>query len=184
VALGGQSLAVTAASIEDATRMALRDLLRGGSWQALSQEIAWEAVRASGAGRDSLSPIRSLIDARLSAHVDALQQAVEQAALAAVREHARSWPHDYFGGQIAARLEGSAEARRLLAAAYLEILAWAVQVLEARLERSRCRSWWGLPIRPRRRSAEAQVRELRVPAFVGDHLLAEDRFGWSARSAA
>ena len=54
------------ASAAELSRRAVGRLLRGGTWQALAREVAWEAVRASGVEPGCLDWLTSLVEVRLA----------------------------------------------------------------------------------------------------------------------
>jgi hypothetical protein len=115
-------------------------LLRGGTWPALAREIAWEAVRSTGVEPRCLEWLTRLVEAQLAQRVDAV------AGAAALDED---------------------EAAEALSHAYVEVLEWAVGLLDDRAGARR-----GKPERPRL----APLRRLRarseaaVPPLVAEGL--------------
>jgi hypothetical protein len=95
-----------ALSAAELSRRAVGRLLRGGTWQALAREGAWEAVRASGVEPGCLDWLTSLVEMRLAECVDGLAAAVPVGA--------------------------PEEAAEILSRAYLEVVEWAVGVLDDR----------------------------------------------------
>lgn len=159
---------------EQAAR-ALRRLLRGGTWEGLATEIAWEAVRASGVERRSLEWLPGLVERRLSELVDGIEFRLGRAREAGRIEHLRRWPSDLAGAETAASIAAGEEAERVVSALYLDVLQWATELLDDRLERP------PRSLRPRLPSLrrERQPTELEVPVFVADGLTRERRrYGW------
>jgi hypothetical protein len=154
-------------------------MLRGGTWQGLAREIAWEAVRARGGELEWLDPLTSLVGRQLSLRVERVEPAVERSALAAAREYARAWPHDPGGAATSARLEASTEATRLLAGAYREVLEWATQVVDERIEHGAGRSFGRRFAFGRRRFGNQR----NVPTRIANSPIPEERFGWSSVEA-
>ena len=88
------------------SRRAVERLLRGGTWPGLAREIAWEAVRSSGVEPRCLDWLTSLVEGQLAARVDAFADAAPAGA--------------------------SDEAAEVLSRAYVEVLEWAVGLLDDR----------------------------------------------------
>src|ERR1051325_10303202 len=100
------------------SREALGRLLRGGTWPALAREVAWEAVRSTGVEPSCLNWLTSLVEARLATRVDELA--------------------------AAAPSPGQEEAAEVLSRVYVEVLEWAIDVLDDRAATGR-----GSSARPR-----------------------------------
>ena len=102
----------TARRALDPAEPAFRRFLRGASWQALACEIAWTAVRRTGADHSCLDWLTGLVEAKLAEHVDRLASHLEGALV----EGEPLWelPDVELGR------------------AYSEITRWAVELLEPR----------------------------------------------------
>jgi hypothetical protein len=122
------------------SRHAMERLLRGGTWPALAREVAWEAVRATGVEPRCLEWLTSLVEARLAERVDAFSRA--------------------------AALDAD-EAVEALSHAYVEVLEWAVGLLDDRAGARRARSERPrlAPLRRLRARSEAAL-----PPVVAEHL--------------
>lgn len=101
-----EAIAASGPSAAELSRRAVGRLLRGGTWQALAREVAWQAVRASGVEPGCLDWLTSLVERRLAECVDGLAAAVPAAA--------------------------PEEASEILSRAYLEVVEWATGVLDDR----------------------------------------------------
>jgi hypothetical protein len=163
-----------AATGEEIVARALRWLLRGGSWEALAREIAWEAVRSTGVEPSCLEWLASLVEARLSEYVDGLEFVVDGACVSARAEHLSEWPHDHAGAETAAIQAAGERAANEVSRMYLTTLQWAADLLSdrvARAPRSSRRRLVGI----RRERAPA---DLEVPGLVADGLTRErPRYG-------
>ena len=159
---------------------ALRRLLRGGTWEALANEIALEAVRATGAELSCLEWLPGLIEAMLSEHVDGLEFVLEPARVSAFQNHLEKWPNDVAGAETAATLAAADEADRLAGRLYLDVLEWALALLDRRLAQPRTGSRPRLPsLRRTRPPAEPEV-----PAIVAESLTkARPAEGWEEAAA-
>lgn len=158
------------------TARALRRLLRGGTWQALARELAWQAIRAGGGKNDWLEPLSASIDERLAMQIDGVEFAVERALLAAAGEHLERWPRDFPGAELCAVQKAADEALRLLAVTYADVLTWATDIVLERREFADERQ-----VSPRfsRRSQERSRPSVALPALVADDLTrTRERFGW------
>src|SRR5204863_7737185 len=87
----------------EVSRRAVERLLRGGTWPGLAREIAWEAVRSSGVEPRCLDWLTGLVEGQLAARIDAL------------------------AATAAAGATGEALSR-----VYVEVLEWAVGLLDDR----------------------------------------------------
>jgi hypothetical protein len=163
---------------EEAAERVLLRLLRGGTWEGLANEIAWTAVRAAGADPSSLGWLAGLVEARLSMRVGELEFLLERASRSGRAEHLREWPHDLDGAETVAELVADEEGARHVSRLYVDVLEWACDLLDERLERAArplrsLRAWL-------RREPLPEVPEL--PALVVDSLTGESpRYGWPAR---
>ena len=129
------------ASAAELSRRAVGRLLRGGTWQALAREVAWEAVRASGVEPGCLDWLTSLVEVRLAECVDGLAAAVPSAAPEEVGE--------------------------ILSRAYVEVLEWATAVVDDRTAARGAPS--GRPrLAPLRRLRPRS--DVEVPPLVADDL--------------
>ncbi len=163
---------------EELAEWALRRLLRGGTWEALANELAWEAVRSTGCELSCLEWLPGLIEASLSERVDGLEFVLERARVLAWAEHLRAWPHDLAGAETAATLAADEEAAQQVSRLYLDVLEWASGLLSDRL--SQAPSSLRPRLRPLRR--ERPPADLEVPALVADGLTQErPRYGWPNR---
>ncbi len=134
----------------EVSRRALGRLLRGGTWPALAREVAWEAVRSSGVEPSCLDWLTSLVEARLAERVDGLTTAVER--------------HD-----------GLDDAAEILSRAYVEVLEWAIDLLDDRAQAARTATERPR-LRPLRRLRPR--RDAAIPEIVADDLLrVQDRSG-------
>ena len=169
------------AAADDEAARALRRLLRGGTWEGLATEIAWEAVRASGVERRCLEWLAGLVERRLSELVDGLEYRLESAREADRADHLRRWPNDLGGAEAAASIAAAEEAERSVSRLYLDVLQWASELLDDRVERQ------PRSLRPRLPSLRRERRpaELEVPLLVADGLTQEPpRYGWPEQAAA
>jgi hypothetical protein len=167
-----------ASTSEEIAARALERLLRGGTWEGLSRELAWEAVRSTGVELSCLEWLPGLLEGRLSEYVDGLQFVLEGARAAREAEHLRQWPHDHAGAEAAATLAADEKAAEELSRIYLQTLQWAADLLTDRVTHT-----------PRsagtRFQALRRVRppaDLEVPGLVADGLMQErPRYGWPER---
>jgi hypothetical protein len=163
---------------EELVQRALRRLLRGGTWEGLANELAWEAVRSTGVELSCLEWLPGLIEASLSERVDGLEFVLERARVSAWSEHLSEWPHDLAGAATAATLAGDEEGAELVSRLYLDVLEWACGLLSDRLTQSPSSSRPGL-LSLRR---ERQPADLEVPELVADGLTQKRlRYGWPTR---
>jgi hypothetical protein len=177
---GGSRLPAStgAPTAEELAERALRRLVRGSTWEALANEVAWEAVRSTGVELSCLQWLPGLVEARLSEHAEGLEFMLERARSRARAEHVRVWPHDLAGAETAATLAADEEAVQEVSRMYLTVLEWASGLLGERL--------LGRPgsRRPRLPSLrrERPPADLEVPALVADGLTQErPRYGWANR---
>jgi hypothetical protein len=153
-------------------------LLRGGTWEGLANEIAWTAVRAAGADPSDLGWLAGLVQARLSERVEGLEFVLERVRRSGSAEHLRQWPHDLAGAETAAEVAADEEGARHVSRLYVEVLEWACDLLDTRLER-----------RPRpRRLLLARLRRQPLPEVpelptlvVNGLTLEPTRYGWPVR---
>jgi hypothetical protein len=166
---------------EEVAALVLRRFLRGGTWEALAREIAWEAVRSSGVEHACVDWLSGLVQARLSDRVDGFEFLVERACVSGRCDHLRVWPGDLPGAETAAALEGREEAAHLLSRFYLDLLDWATGVLNDRMGKTRASDRPRLP--PLRQ--ERPPSETEVPGLVAEELArTRERFGWPGDRAA
>jgi hypothetical protein len=163
---------------EDLAERALRRLLRGGTWEALANELAWEAVRSTGVELSCLEWLPRLVEANLSERVDGLEFVLERVRASAWAEHVREWPHDLAGAETAATLAADDEGTEQVSRLYLDMLEWASDLLSDRLAQT--------PSSPRPRlpslRRERPPADLEVPALVADGLTRKrPRYGWPNR---
>jgi hypothetical protein len=151
---------------------ALVRLLRGGTWEGLANEIAWEATRSTGAEPSCLEWLPGLVESTLAERVDGVEFVLEGARDSARAEHLEEWPHDLAGAETAATLAAHEEADRRLGRLYVDVLEWAVGLLDRRLEAT--------SLRRERRPSEPEV-----PLVVADSLReTRSRYGWRRPEAA
>jgi hypothetical protein len=160
---------------QEACAAAVRRLCRGGSWEALPHELAWLVVRARGLGFDAIEPLAERAEEQLA-------QLVDEAA--AMVTEATSWAWERYlaghgdpqGAALAADAEAAAEARRILALVYLQVLEaldhWLGEVVDADERPGRGR--------PVRRSLPG--RPPAPPALVTDDVREADS-GWGSMVA-
>lgn len=166
---------------EEVAEQALRRLLRGGTWEALTREIAWHALRATGAENSWLDGLTALVEARLGDAIDALERGVERVCVSATAEHLRSWPHDREGAETIAVLDGREEAAQVLSRVYVDVLEWAIAVIGDRQRRDGRSVTRGL--RPLR--SDGQLSKVELPELVIEELRPRRaRFGWPALRSA
>jgi hypothetical protein len=168
-----------APTAEELVERALRRLLRGGTWEGLANEIAWEAVRSSGVELTCLEWLPGLVESTLAERVDGLEFVLEGARLSAWADHLRRWPNDEAGAETAATIAGDEEAARRVSRLYLDVLEWTLGVLDDRL------AWKPSSARPRLRLLRRArpPEEPEVPELVADPLMREQpRYGWPDRS--
>jgi len=110
--------------------------------------VAWEAVRSSGVEPSCLDWLTSLVEARLAERVDGL----------AVERH-----------------DGLDDAAEILSRAYVEVLEWAIDLLDDRAQAARTATERPR-LRPLRRLRPR--RDAAIPEIVADDLLrVQDRSG-------
>lgn len=154
---------------EEVVEGALARLLRGGTWEGLANEIAWEAVRSTGAEPSCLEWLPALVGANLSEWVDGVEFQLEGARVSAREEHLGEWPHDAAGAETAATLAAHEEADRRLGHLYLDVLEWAIGLLSGRLEATSLRR-------------ERTPSDMEVPLVVAESLRGtRTRYGWPTR---
>jgi len=154
---------------EEVVERALVRLLRGGTWEALANEIAWEAVRSTGAEPTCLEWLPGLVGTNLSERIDGLEFQLDGARAAARTEHLREWPHDVAGAETAATLAAHEDAERRLGRLYLDVLELAISILSVRLDDTSLRR-------------EREPSDPEVPLLVADSLAgARPSYGWPKR---
>jgi hypothetical protein len=152
-------------------------LLRGGTWEALANELAWEAARSTGIG-SCPEWLPGLIEAHLAERVEGLEFVLEPVRASARAEHLREWQHDVPGAETAATLAADEEADRQVSRLYLDVLEWAASLLSDRLTQAPRSLRSRLP--PLR--GERPPADLEVPALVADNLTrTRTRYGWPTR---
>src|SRR2546427_9244573 len=85
---------------------ALRRLLRGGTIEALAREMAWAAIRSTGADASCLDWLTEALELRLADQVDRLEALVQRAGASAKAEHLPPLAHDLSRPQAAAVCAG------------------------------------------------------------------------------
>jgi hypothetical protein len=163
------SVLVGVPTSEEVVERALVRLLRGGTWEALANEVAWEAVRSTGAEPSCLEWLPSLVGASLSERIDGVEFQLDGARESARAEHLREWPHDVAGAETAAALAAQEDADRRLGRLYLDVLDWAISLLSDRLDDTSLRR-------------ERAPSDPEVPLLVADSLAGErPSYGWPRR---
>jgi hypothetical protein len=154
---------------EGIVERALVRLLRGGTWEALANEVAWEAVRSTGAEPSCLEWLPGLVAVNLSQRVDGVEFQLDGARASARTEHLREWPHDLTGAETAATLAAHEDAERRLGRLYLDVLEWSISLLSDRLDDTSLRR-------------ERAPSNPEVPLLVTDSLTGErPSYGWPKR---
>ena len=154
---------------EEVVERALVRLLRGGTWEALANEIAWEAVRSTGAEPSCLEWLPGLVGTNLSERIDGLEFQLDGARAAARTEHLREWPHDVSGAETAATLAAHEDAERRLGRLYLDVLELAISLLSDRLDDTSLQR-------------EREPSDPEVPLLVADSLAGtRPSYGWPKR---
>jgi hypothetical protein len=148
---------------EDLVRSALRELLRGGSWEALAREIAWRAVHAGGANYATIEWLTPLVEQRLAERIAGLEYQVDMASVRARQQWLRRRPGDRERADNAAAAEGYNEATRKLHTFYQHEVEWAAAVISDRLEHGRRRE----------RHSPLQVRRRRSRVDEDPHALSQ-----------
>ena len=165
-----------APTAEEIVEHALVRLLRGGTWEGLANEIAWEAARSTGAEPSCLEWLPGLVEANLSEWIDGVEFTLDGARASAREEHLREYPHDEAGAETAATLAAHDEADQRLGRLYVDVLEWAITLLGNRLEDRSPRT--GRPTLRRERVPS----DPEVPLLVADALATErPRYGWPKR---
>jgi hypothetical protein len=162
---------------EELADRSLRRLARGGTCEGLANEIAWKAVAATGVDTSCLEWLAELVDGALSERAEGLEFTLDQEQVSARAEHLRAWPQDFAGADTAAALAADEESARRAGIAYLDVLEWAIGLLDRRLAQEP---------RPRRsrlrllghRPAETEVE---LPPVVEESLESGPRYGWPGR---
>jgi hypothetical protein len=164
---------------EDLADRSLRRLARGGTCEGLANEIAWKAVAATRADTSCIEWLAELVDSALSERAEGLEFALDREQVSAREEHLREWPQDLAGAETAAALAADEESSRRAGLVYLDVLEWAIGLLDRRLAEEP---------RPRRsrlrllghRPAETEVE---LPPLVEESLVDSPRYGWPGRHA-
>jgi hypothetical protein len=154
---------------EEVVERALVRLLRGGTWEALANEVAWEAVRSTGAEPSCLEWLPGLVGANLSERVDGLEFQLDGARASARTEHLREWPHDVAGAETAAALAAHEDAEQRLGRLYLDVLEWAISLLSDRLDDT--------SLRRERAPSDPEVPLLVAASLTGER----PSYGWPTR---
>jgi hypothetical protein len=158
-----------APTAEEVVEGALVRLLRGGTWEGLASEIAWEAVRSTGAEPSCLEWLPGIVGATLAEQVEGVEFVLEGARAAARSEHLHEWPHDVPGAETASTLAAHEEADRRLGRLYLGVLDWAIALIEERLGDTSLRR-------------DRAPSDPEVPLVVADSLSDDrQRYGWPRR---
>ena len=163
---------------EELADRSLRRLARGGTCEGLANEIAWKAVAATGVDTSCLEWLPELVDGALSERAEGLEFALDREQVEARAEHLHEWPQDVSGAETAAALAAHEESARRASLAYLDVLEWAIGLLDRRLAQEP---------RPRRsrlrvlghRPAETEVE---LPPLIEESLEGKPRYGWPGRS--
>ena len=161
-------------SAEELADRSLRRLARGGTCEGLANEIAWKAVAATRVDTACVEWLSELVDGALSERAEGLEFVLDREQAAARAEHLREWPQDLAGAETAAALAADEESARRASLVYLEVLEWAIGLLDARITQEQ---------RPRRsrlrllghRPAESEVE---LPPLVEESLKGKPRYGW------
>jgi hypothetical protein len=159
---------------EELADRSLRRLARGGTCEGLANEIAWKAVAATRVDTACVEWLSELVDGALSERAEGLEFVLDREQAAARAEHLREWPQDVAGAETAAALAADEESARRASLVYLEVLEWAIGLLDARITQEQ---------RPRRsrlrllghRPAESEVE---LPPLVEESLKGKPRYGW------
>jgi hypothetical protein len=160
-----------AAVAEVATGAALRRLLRGRSWEAITREIAWRATDACACDVELVDALTTLADDCFSELVERVEFQVDQAVEKSWSEYVRRWPHDYEGAERFAVLEARGLAEHLLAVAYENAYLQVAEVARAREHGARLRNRrLAGPFRHRREGRAIAP----LPALVVDDLARSD----------
>ncbi|HEY7603459.1 MAG TPA: hypothetical protein VH760_04280 [Gaiellaceae bacterium] len=164
-------------SAEELAERSLRRLARGGTWQGLANEIAWKAMQATAADSSCLEWLPELVEAVLSDRAEGLEFTLDREQLSARKEHLREWPHDVPGAETAAALAADEEAAARAGLAYVDVLDWAIGLLEARLAQAPPAR------RPRLRLLRPRAEpEPRLPPLVEQSVAGgRPRYGWPSR---
>ena len=174
-----ESAPMGAPTAEQIAGRALEWLLRGGTWEGLARELAWEAVRSTGVEMSCLEWLPGLIETHLSDYVDGLEFVVEGVRASSRAVHLREWPNDRAGAEAAAILAADEKAAEEVSRIYLKTLEWAADLLTDRMTRAPSSQ------RPRLRALrrERPAADLEVPGLVADGLMQErPRYGWPERA--
>jgi hypothetical protein len=170
-----------APTAEELAERALHRLVRGGTWEALANEIAWKAMKSAGAEPSCLEWLPGLVEATLSERVDRLEFLLEGERRSARVEHLREWPHDLAGAETAATLAADEEGRHQVGRLYLDVLEWTSGLLRDRLTQG-SRSGRSRLLALRRAQSPPEPE---VPELVADSLTqTSPRYGWPSRSEA
>jgi hypothetical protein len=158
---------------KELTERALRRLMRGGTIEALAREMAWAAVRSTGAEASCLDWLADALELRLAHHVNRLEALVKRAGASAKAEYLQHWANDLIGAETAASCAGQDEAEQALSRLYVDVLDSACDLLSHRFHKQRL--FRGLrDLRPARPPAEVELPALVAEALRRRH----DRFGW------
>jgi hypothetical protein len=162
---------------EELADRSLRRLARGGTCEGLANEIAWKAVAATGADTACVEWLSELVDGALSEQAEGLEFALDREQVAARTEHLREWPQDLAGADTAAALAADEESARRASLAYLDVLEWAIRLLDTRIaQEPRPRR-----SRPRLLGHRPAETEVELPPLVEESLEGTPRYGWPVR---
>jgi hypothetical protein len=162
---------------EELADRSLRRLARGGTCEGLANEIAWKAVAATRADTACVEWLAELVDGAFSDRAEGLEFVLDREQVSAQAGHLREWPQDLAGAETAAVLAADEESARRASLVYLDVLEWAIGLLDARIAQEP---------RPRRsrlrmlghRPAETEVE---LPPLVEEDLRGSPRYGWPER---
>jgi hypothetical protein len=162
---------------EELADRSLRRLARGGTCQGLAHEIAWKAVAATRADTSCIEWLAELVDGALSERAEGLEFVLDRQQHSARAQHLCEWPQDLAGAETAAALAADEESARRAGLVYLDVLEWAIGLLDRRLaEEPRPRR-----SRLRRLGHRPAETELELPPLVEESLEGSPRYGWPAR---
>lgn len=167
----------------DAVASALGSLGRRQSYQALSREIAWTATRSTESSQHDLELLVPLVERQLCERLDQLPSVVQRAAARTEADQLGARPHDRDGADMLADVAAHDAAIEYLSAVYMDLLDWAVGILQDRraVEAGRVRRWRRLFSRA---VADGPV-QCDVPQRIVDGLSRRsEQPGWPDRRAA
>jgi hypothetical protein len=124
-------------STNDFVAGALRRRFRGGTYEAFAHELAWTALRASGAGTFDQQGLAKLVEARFAEQIVEVEQTVERVAARAKAHYLQTWPGDLSGAELAAELAAEDEATQAVSRLHAALIGWARQVVADRSQTPR-----------------------------------------------